>query len=219
MGEGKETAMNIATVYEGKRGCGYRKPGGLYLRTDGLGRYCGALPVEVSVCPTCNHGIKPARGWTWINLAELVAVRGCNHEGGCGDCPIADAKIQRVGLLWIGEKFYPTPRQFNNEATAMGLSRRITQIPRDFKLGETWIALAHRKAITNNDVVPVPLTVGEADTDFILTTHKPGIFHVFMPTRIEYCVKEDDSEEKLERMEKRGITLVKVVQQPEQQAA
>jgi hypothetical protein len=69
--------FNIQTLFEGKRGCGYRKPGGLYLRTDGHGRYCGALPIELTVCPTCSQGIKPARGWTWLNLAALVAVRGC----------------------------------------------------------------------------------------------------------------------------------------------
>jgi hypothetical protein len=94
--------MEIKTVVEKKRGCGYREPGGLYLRTDGIGRVCGALPIELTVCPTCSQGIKPARGWTWINIAALVEVRGCRNSeasnsaymDGCGDCPIADAKIQ-----------------------------------------------------------------------------------------------------------------------------
>jgi hypothetical protein len=198
--------MNIQTVFEGKRGCGYRKPGGLYLRTDGHGRYCGALPIELTVCPTCAQGIKPARGWTWINLAALVAVRGCSKGSidedwttGCGDCPIADAKIQDVGLIWIGEKFYPTPEDFNRESHTLGLSRRITAVPHGFKLGETWVSLAHRKAIPDgND------EQGKAK-------FKAAIFHVFMPSRIEYVVKADDAEEKLEALEKRGITLVKVI--------
>jgi hypothetical protein len=187
--------MKITTVVEGRRGCGFRAPGGLYLRTDGIGRVCGALPVELSVCPTCHAGIKPSRGWTWINLADLAAAdaAGCKLDDGCGDCPIADARIQTVGLLWIGEKFYPTTRAFSQEAANMGLSRRISAIPRQFKLGETWVALAHRKAI---EALPDP---------------KAGIFHVFKPVRIEYVVRKKDTKKKLEAMEARGITLVRVV--------
>jgi hypothetical protein len=207
--------MNITTVVEAKRGCGYRQPGGLYLRTDGMGRVCGALPIELTVCPTCNQGIKPARGWTWINIAALVDVRGCNlppptapiaypNEDlrvACGDCPIADAKIQMAGLLWIGEKFYKNTASFQRESEAMGISRRITMVPRNFRLGETWVALAHRKAIN----LPNPYAGKGPET-----IEKPGIFHIFKPSRIEYVVKSDDSEEKLEKLEKRGFTLVKV---------
>jgi hypothetical protein len=192
---------NIQTVVEKERGCGFRVPGGIYLRTDGIGRICGALPIELTVCPTCHHGIKPARGWTWINIAEMVADRGCRLENilgqGCGDCPIADAKIQMAGLLWVGEKFYRTPGKFAQEASEMGISRRITMVPKNFKLGETWVALAHRKAI--------PIVPESPEQEF-----KPGIFHIFMPQRIEYVVKDDDSDEKLEKLEKRGFTLVKV---------
>lgn len=197
--------MNIITVRERKRGCGYRKPGALYLRTDGLGRECGALPIELTVCPTCQHGIKPARApWTWINLAKFAEKRGCDKPDGCGNCPIADAKIQMAGLIWIGKQYYKTPADFTREAQEMGLSRKINSIPKDFKLGETWVCIAHRKAISVLEVGKEP-------------QFKPGIFHVFRPSRIEYCVKEGDSQEKLERMEKRGITLVKVERTEEMQ--
>jgi hypothetical protein len=209
--------MNITTVVEGKRGCGYRKAGGLYLRTDGHGRYCGALPIELTVCPTCRQGIKPARGWTWINLAALVAVRGCSKTDGCGDCPIADAKIQDVGLIWIGEKFYPTPADFNRESETMGLSRRITTVPRGFVLGETWVALAHRKVISPDHLYDVTSDPEGKICDQCKQGEdahlgKAGIFHVFKPSRIEYCVNvATDTDEKLEALEKRGITLVRVV--------
>jgi len=203
--------MTIVTVVEKKRGCGYREPGGLYLRTDGIGRICGALPIEMVVCPTCNQGIKPARGWTWINIAELAAVGTCKlwenvgHEG-CGDCPIADAKIQMAGLLWVGEKFYKAPLDFSMEANEMGISRRITMVPRGFTVGETWVALAHRKAIPSaKNLVEHQFGIKPSDLEF-----KPGIFHIFKPQRIEYVVKEYDPQDKLERLEKRGITLVKV---------
>jgi hypothetical protein len=196
--------MNITTVIEPKRGCGYRVPGGLYLRTDGIGRICGALPIELVVCPTCKQGIKPARGWTWINIAALVDAKGCTFQSwevanGCGDCPIADAKIQTAGLLWIGEKFYKTPVEFAKESARMGISRRITMVPRGFTLRETWVALAHRKAI------PVWIEPDKKELDY-----KPGIFHIFKPSRIEYVVKDNDPEEKLEKLEKRGFTLIKV---------
>jgi hypothetical protein len=202
--------MNIRTVIERKRGCGFRVPGGIYLRTDGMGRVCGALPIELTVCPTCHHGIKPARGWTWINIAELAAVRGCHYqeddEKGCGNCPIADAQIQVAGLLWVGEKFYKTPAEFSKESADMGISRRITMVPKNFKLGETWVALAHRKAIpSSKELVEHQLGVEPSDLEY-----KPGIFHIFKPSRIEYVVKSDDSDEKLEKLEKRGFTLIKV---------
>lgn len=205
--------MNIRISYERARGCGYRKGGGIYLVTDGIGRYCGALPIPLSVCPTCHTGFKPSRGWTWVNLAALAAVRGCASDN-CGDCPIADAKIQEVGLLWVGEKFYPTPSTFANEANKMGISRRISTLPRHFKLGETWVALAHRKAIP--EAVKERTEIG-VEVDAVKYT--PAIFHVFKPARIEYVVKEDDSEEKLNKLEERGFSLVKVIPKSEQEAA
>lgn len=196
--------MNIRTSVEGKRGCGYRKEGGLYLVSEGMGRYCGALPVELSICPTCHHGIKPSRGWTWIDLSALVAVRGCSKPDGCGNCPIADAKIQKCGLLWVGEKFYPTPASFAKEAHDMGISRRISAVPRDFKVGQTWVALAHRKAIESE------FKLGEEPT------YKSAIFHVFQPARIEYIVKKKDTKKKLAALEERGISLVRVIRKEEQ---
>lgn len=135
-------------------------------------------------------------------MHELAAVRGCSYqedpEKGCGDCPIADAKIQMAGLLWVGEKFYKTPYSFAMESASMGISRRITMVPKGFKLGETWVALAHRKCI------PLPVEDGK-EPEF-----KAGIFHIFKPSRIEYVVKDTDDEEKMEKLEKRGFTLVKV---------
>jgi hypothetical protein len=58
-------------------------------------------------------------------------------------------------------------------------------MPRDFKMRETWVALAHPKAIEGE------FKLGE-EPEF-----KAGIFYVFKPLQIEYVVKESDSEEKL----------------------
>jgi hypothetical protein len=84
----------------------------------------------------------------------------------------------------------------------MGISRRISAIPRKFKLGETWVALAHRKVI-----------------EVTLADPKAAIFHVFKPHAIEYVVKEDDNEEKLKRLADRGITLVRVIPIEDKKAA
>lgn len=177
---------------ERKRGCGFRKPGGLYLVSGGLARPCGKLPIPLETCPTCGGGIKFCRSWTWIrDLPALTARDKCNTPAYCLDCPFGGS-VKRAGLLWIGAKFYPV-REFTREVAQMGVSRRITAIPREFVLGETWVLLAHKQAVPEDD--------GEG---------RPGIFHAFKPTAIEYVVKDDDPEEKLERLAERGITLVRV---------
>ena len=192
----------IQVRVEGKRGCGYRKPGGFYLISDNPGRGCGKLPIPLDVCPCCGHGIKPSRGWTWINGAQLAAERPCEIIGTayCAVCPLSKP-MGRVGLLWIGEAYYKTPADFQKEADTMGLSRRISRIPRGFKLGETWVWFAHRKAINNPD-----------------GTHTAAVFRVFKPQRIEYVVRGTETDEEIERLVDRGITPVEV-RKPEEQTA
>ena len=200
--------MNIQTRIEKARGCGYRKPGGLYLVSGGFGRHCGALPIPLTVCPTCHAGIHPSRGWTWVDLQAIRKDKPCVQTTGpnyCDSCPFF--KITKAGLLWVGEKFYPTPDHFEREGVAMGISRRVSVIPCGFKLGETWIAFAHRKAIPGEFKLEDEQTV------------TPGIFHLFKPTAIEYVVRLDDDKEKLEALEKRGITLIEVVRDIDQKEA
>jgi hypothetical protein len=190
--------MNIPTVYEGARGCGLRKPGALYLMADTPNLGCPLMPVELDVCPCCGHGIKPARGWTWVDADAI-----CNpHWHGSDDhtavCPLG-YPLGKAGLIWIGEQFYKTPAEFLNEARRMGISRRITAVPRDFKVGETWVLLAHRKAIVSTD------GLDEADA---------AIFTMFRPDRIEYVVRGDETDDELEALTKRGIQPV-IVKQPQ----
>lgn len=194
--------MAIITKVEAARGCGYRR-NGIYLVSDGPGTSCGKLPIPLGVCPTCSCGIKPTRGYTWIN-SNLFEDHKCSKpgEGVCVGCPM-NWKNVRLGLIWIGGKFYGRPEDFTREANAMGVSRRISQVPKDFKLGETWIALAHREAIINN-------LAGHMVDDQELS-YTAGVFHAFRPTRLEYVVRGDESEEEIERLEKRGFTLVKVI--------
>jgi hypothetical protein len=200
--------MSIHISVEGRRGCGYRKAGGLYLACDGEGRFCGALPIPLTVCPTCNCGIKPARGFTWIDLATIRGSKPCIQDKGpnyCDSC--AFFSIGRAGLIWVGEVYYKTPHHFDKEAATMGISRRISAVPNGFRVGETWIALAHRRAIQT------PFVLGE---DPVFTA---GIFKLFVPTSIDYIIRKSDTKEQLDEIEKRGIRLVRVIRKGEKEAA
>jgi hypothetical protein len=120
----------------------------------------------------------------------------------------------QVGLLWVGEKFYPTPGEFNREALDMGISRRITALPKGFKLGETWVFLAHRKAVHLNYSGTAP-EFGDPEDHL----YAPGIFRIFKPQAIEYVVKGDETPEELQKLIDRGITPIKVVPITEDSAA
>ncbi len=205
----------MRTSYEQARGCGRRKPGGLYLVSDGVGQDCDLLPVELHVCPTCSAGIKPSRGWTWVNPDELLPHHAAYpsdfleevsnvHPG----CPLNEPGLlgERAGLLWIGEAFYKTPHDWIAEGQRMGFSRRISAVPRGFELGETWVLAAHRKAI-------VRFPDGLSEPEFT-----PAIFHVWKPARVEYVVKGDETEEQIAAIEARGIepVIVKPAYEPEE---
>ena len=118
----------MRTVYdEPARGCGFRKKGGIYLVSDGLAAPCGRLPIPLDVCPCCGAGIKPTRGWTWIQprmIIEKTEPPACSGDY-CTECPVGGDIPERAGLLWIGEKFYATVEQFEIEAARLGVSRRI----------------------------------------------------------------------------------------------
>lgn len=202
----------MATIhdrYEAERGCGYRKEGGLYMVTDGLTLACGALPYPLEVCAACGSGVKQSRGWTWIQPAKLFAdIPADCGKPICPACPVAGVNIltiPRAGLLWIGKRFYRDPADWLKEAVAMGISRRVSAIPRDFVLGETWVFAAHRAAL-----------LPRFGIDPEGTEDRSGVIAAFQPSRIEYVVRGDEADEDLDRMEERGITLVRVHKKQEE---
>lgn len=196
----------IRTSVEKPRGCGYRKKGGVYLIADGEMRPCGRLPIPLTCCPTCHQGIHPARGWTWIDGAAILEHSDARCRSArpidCGTCPMGGRALEpydKVGLLWIGSKFYPRPADFLLEAAEMGVSRRLKSVPLDFKLGETWVWLAHRQAVR-----------GEPAEDGTATWH-PGVFHAFRPARLEVVVDGTEPDEEIEALLERGLSPVKVI--------
>jgi hypothetical protein len=193
---------------EAKRGCGFRKVGGLYLVCDGGGVACCRLPIPLTVCPCCGEGVKQARGWVWVNPRKLLPAAPCVADPqtsimvtlGCPGSNLANFG-ERAGLLWVGKQFYPTPAHFSHEASRQGVSRRIKALPQGFKLGEQWVLLAHPEACAN----------GEEKT--------PGVFLIFKPQRLEKIVTQSEfnsalldtpARQRRDADEKRGITWVPV---------
>ena len=218
---------------EPRRGCGFRKIGGLYFVGGGRTVFCDRLPILLEVCPTCAHGIKQTRGFTWVNAEVLVdgVHPNCKDNFPCPLC-MAPGELGRCGLLWIGERFYKTPAHFDREAMELGISRRISAIPRGFKVGETWILFAHPKAIAS------PLSCGEcgrmmqkAAPDIItardvgetilhcgvcgfeVPIFRPGIFKMWRPEWIEKILPESwkinpNHFDEIEDLVEKGITPV-----------
>jgi hypothetical protein len=180
---------------ESARGCGYRKPGGMYLVGSSSSQPCCKLPFELTVCPCCGSGIKQSRGFTWIST-DLFG--SCMKGSSC----IMGQPGKKIGLMWVGAKYYPSYLIFTREASAQGISKRIAQIPRGLIVGKTWVALAHPRAIVEYDPKINP---------GVKYTFKPGIFSVFIPTAIEYIITGKESQEKLDDLEARGITLVDLI--------
>lgn len=203
---------------EAKRGCGYRKIGGLYMVGTGLGLPCDRLPIELSICPCCGQGIKQGRGWQWVDTAKLVGgdhtlpapvnnghgimLQPCGCIPRCILCHNTQA-IGKSGLLWIGQQFYPTVEDFEREALAQGISRRIQTLPRGFEIGKSWVLFAHAKAITKQ----VEGVLGNPET--FAAQYAPGIFRAWRPERIERIYKESDRNgEEVAADIKRGIVPV-----------
>jgi hypothetical protein len=178
---------------EAARGCGTRKVGGLYMvdfETDFSP--CGKLPLAMPVCPTCCQGIKPARQFVWIDADAILAPAveaECQNPDCSKGCPLSNAsnKFGRAGLLWVGEKFYPTPADFMMEASAQGISRRVNFVPRGFEIGKSWVLLGHIRAAG-------PKT--------------PGIFTMFRPKAIDIVCDGSEGEKEIDDYISRGITPV-----------
>lgn len=199
---------------EAKRGCGYRKVGGLYLVGSGGGVPCDRLPIPLEVCACCGQGIKQGRGWQWVDAAGLlggnhqvptsvnnghgIMLEPCHCNGGA--CPICHhvASMGKVGLLWIGAQFYPTIEAFEAEAKTLGISRRISsnQLPRGFEIGKSWVLFAHARGVIKA-------------TGDLTAAYVPAIFRVWKPERIERIYTESQrGSDAVQADEKRGITPV-----------
>lgn len=195
---------------EGKRGCGYRRVGGLYLVGEGMPVACDRLPLPILVCETCGEHLRFSRNIAKINPQGLWG-RHLNPASGveCGD-RISDVVCfpgDKAYLMWVGSEY--TPQSFVTEAGNMGVSKRIPAIPADLKVGEDWVFLAYLKLIpTGKKSYLLPFNDPEdlkGKKGF-----EPGIFYAFRPTRLEMIVTKSQSQdaEKMKLLRVKGIVLV-----------
>jgi hypothetical protein len=61
-----------------RRGCGYPKPGGVYLESQGEAG--GTLPIIVVIDPPIEHD-HFHRGWVYIDLDEMLATQQVSYVG------------------------------------------------------------------------------------------------------------------------------------------
>lgn len=211
--------VTVQVSVEQKRGCGFRKPGadgvGIYLVGGGGGQACERLPWALSVCPCCGGGIRQSRGFTWINPAALL-----NGEPECDPilaghshtrCPVCNPDLfgGKAGLMWVGEKYYPTPESFAIEAEQMGISKKIAAIPNGFELGTHFILLAHSKADSR---------LVWDDSGKPSVQHVPGIFFVFRPVGVDLVIANQNKvpERALNIAERLGDLARIIVVEPEE---
>ena len=213
---------------ESKRGCGYRKVGGMYLVGGLLSLPCDRLPYPLTVCPVCGQGMKVNRGFTRINPLKVFglhdeqvpvfqdnpAVAGEITKVNCFDavrpCLMCDPTEEPSYIMLVGEKYYTT-KSFIEEADTLGVSKRIPFIPQEFEVGKTVIYLAHKKACIENGI-------GEANKKgrIKMLQETTGIFCVFIPQKVEKLFWESELKGKKgealkKKLAKKGITPVAIL--------
>ena len=122
----------------------------------------------------------------------VESARGCGYRSAGGIYLMSGGFSVPCGRLPIPLETCPTCSA--GIKPARGISRRISQVPRDFNLLTTWVWLAHRRAI--------PHAQGPSTA---------GVFRAFKPERVEYVLKGDETDEQIDDLLSRGLSPVKVI--------
>jgi hypothetical protein len=211
--------MTIKYLPRKKRGCGYRKIGGLYLFFDASNvRGCYRLPFPLpGACPCCGEEIRQTRAPRKFNAQKVLG----NAEGsGCSsNCPVCYPP-ETAGLMWVGKEYY-TPDEFRAEAYSLGISKRIPNVPEGLKPGDLFF-FAHPKAVESWSCEkcpgveggcsesPGPAHAGGCGANTEKVKYAPGIFLAARLTEIQKVVSEAQTRdpELLADLEAKGITPV-----------
>jgi len=168
------------------------------------GQCAFTAPAQVP-CGRCDSGFLYANPLDAVmaSLDMEVDKQVCPSCRGRGTVP------NLVGLMWVGTQYY-TPASFMDEAKLRGVSKRIpsNQVPRDLRLGQSWIMLATRGAadctcINDQDC---PICDGRGKVS--------AVFYAFQPSRLEMIVTEEDLVQNGQptqlaaRLEKHNITPI-----------
>jgi len=201
---------------EAARGCGTRKVGGLYLTGSYVGVPCCRFPAVLDLCPTCGGGVKFTRSIQWVDPALFfkepamcvtadsteVAARGFALSQAGSNCAVSRVDGTTAALMWCGEAHYKTPEDFLNEAETLGISKRLSAMPKGMVLGKTRVFLAHKKAVP---CPIVPDSIDEKGAHMVSNPDAqrmercprcdgkgaiPGVFASFIPQRFERVVTE-----------------------------
>jgi len=221
---------------EAARGCGFRKAGGIYIVSGGIGEPCERLPVPLETCEHCKRAaIEFTRGLQWVGVTyALSRARACDfNPDHCTHCVICQPVLMEreaepkdlFAVMWIGESHYPTPLDWTKESNQMGVSRRISAIPKEMILGKTWVIVAHNRAIeTKCETCKGLGYTGSAgkDADPCETCDgngkigKPGIFHAFRPRQYELVVTPSmRTQQWVKDLQKKHGDNLKLVEVPE----
>jgi hypothetical protein len=218
---------------EARRGCGYRKVGGLYLVGSGLGHGCDRLPIPLEICQCCGQGIKQTRGWTWVDIAGIVG--GDHFDVQCKHC--TTSKIlhdgpgsRKVGLYCPDTDTFYEPKGCGcgqgcplcHNVKAMGKGGLLWIGTQFYSTIEEFEYEAKQQGISRRIMtVPRGFELGKTwlllahprgvikPTGDLTAKYVPAIFRVWKPERIERIFTESqrDSEEVKKDIE-RGITPV-----------
>jgi len=136
---------------EQERGCGYRKVNALYLVGGYTPVACDRLPMPIGPCPVCGHGLHFTRSMTEIDPYGLWGVhQPCEDASNCVMCypPRGLLLNDIIGhyVMTVGKKYY-SPESFLEEATKVGISKRIPFIPKKMVFGFSVVYLAHPGAV------------------------------------------------------------------------
>jgi hypothetical protein len=178
-------SIEVITISELKRGCGYRKPAkdgvGIYLMGAGSWEPCERLPFQLQVCPACGEGVRFFPGVRWVTPSLLFDRQ---HDPKCEPtraghvhalCEICNPRGEKAILVWVGEKFYRVPESFISEAKSMGISKKVNCLPPDLKIGQTRIFLAHKLAVIRPNQQP-----------------SAGIFGSFVPMSVDLVISDPE---------------------------
>ena len=218
---------------EPKRGCGFRRVGGTYLVGEGIFTPCDRLPMEIKQCPCCGRLIKVGRSLEQFNPHLYFQDHRNCEEGGFVRCIVCKPADANAFIQMVGVESYPTADSFLEEAHRLGISRRVNwkKIPKDFKVGESPIYLAHPYGL---EITLDPAVFPVADVlpgfeddkskkkrkrninqprllDAARVEMKPAVFMVFVPKKVERIMWESDAtDDVVEKLAKQGFTVVKI---------
>jgi hypothetical protein len=220
---------------EAERGCGYRKPGGLYLMSGGPGVVCDRLPAPITPCACCGFEPGQNRALAWVPGRWLGEHR--------------TQRVRKVRLEWPGRfvverEFRPCPDHGREHVALNGailLGRDPVCEPSDERELLGWVgakfyspdsfnAEAAQLGVSKRIAeLPSGLELGKT---WVLLAHPeacfepvswafrwllgdgevgraPGVIHGFIPTRVELVLHESlATPERVEKERARGVEVV-----------